>query len=70
MASAAAIRGMTRNGFLDLPNTKKNMSDKKTIMFHDLTEELQITTIMSEVQEDPATIQPNNDAMDRQRNDK
>ena len=40
MASASDIRDMARNGFLDQPTTNKDMSDKKTSMFHDLPEEL------------------------------
>ena len=70
MASAAAIIDISRNGFLYQPNTNKEMSDKKTSLFHDLTEELQITAIMCVVQEASATRQSNNDAMERERNDK
>ena len=54
MASATDISDMTRNGFLERPTTKKETSDKKTSLFHDLTEELQITAIMCSVQEDQA----------------
>ena len=46
------------------------MSDKKTSPFHDFPVELQITAIMCAVQEAPATIHSNTDAMDRQCNDK
>ena len=37
MASAAAITDMARNLFLDRPNTNKEMSDKKTSLFHDFS---------------------------------
>ena len=46
------------------------MSDKKTSLFHDFPEELHITATICPVQEDPATIQLNTDAMDRQCVDK
>ena len=46
MASSADIIDMARNGFLDQPTTNKEMSDNKTSLFHDLTEELHITAIM------------------------
>ena len=49
MARSAAIIDMARNGLLDLPTTNKNMSDKKTSLFHDFPEELLITTIMCTV---------------------
>ena len=55
MASAAYISDMASNVFLDRPTTNKEMSDKKTSMFHDLPEELQITDIMCVLQEDLAT---------------
>ena len=58
MASAADIINMSRNGFLDRPNTNNEMSDNNTSLFHDFPENLQITAIMCAVQEDPATIQP------------
>ena len=61
---------MARNGFLDQPSTKKDISDKKASLFHDLPQELEITAIISEVQEYPTIKQSNTDAMDRQRNDK
>ena len=70
MASAATIRDMARNGFLDQPNTNKEMSDNKTSLFHDFSEELQITAIMCAVQEGPLTRQWNTDAMNRHRNTK
>ena len=35
MSSAAAIIDMARNGFLEQPTTNKEMSDKKTSLFHD-----------------------------------
>ena len=70
MARDDAIIDMARNGFLDLPNTNKDISEKKTIIFHDLPEELQITAIMCEVQENPAIRQSNTDAMDRHRDPK
>ena len=65
MASSAAISGMARNGSLDRPTTNKDISDKKTSLFHDFPEDLQITYIMCEVQEAPATRQSNNNTMDR-----
>ena len=40
MARAAYITDMPRNGFLDRPTKNKEMSDKKTSMFHDFPEEL------------------------------
>ena len=68
MASADDISHMARNCFLDLPTTNKDMSDKKTSLFHDFPEDLQTTAIMCVVQEAPATRKSNTDAMDRQRN--
>ena len=68
MARASAISDMASNGFLDQPTTNKDMSDKKTSLFHDFPEDLQTTAIMCVVQEAPATSQSNTDAMDRQRN--
>ena len=50
MASAAAIINMAKNGFLDQPTTNKDTSNKKTSLFHDFPEELQITAIMCAVQ--------------------
>ena len=70
MTSTAAISNMARNGFLDRPTTNKDMSDKKTSLFHDFPEELKITTSICAVQEAPATIQSNTDAMDRHRDSK
>ena len=70
MSSAAAIRYMARNGLLDQPNTNKEMSDKKTSLFHYFPEELHITAIMYALQEDSATRQLNTDAMDRYSNAK
>ena len=35
MASASDISDMARNGLLDQPTINKDMSDNKTIMFHD-----------------------------------
>ena len=70
MASAADIRNMARNIFLDQPTTNMDMSDKKTSLFHDLPEELQITAIMCTVQEAPNTIQSNTDDMYRHSNSK
>ena len=46
------------------------MSDKKTSLFHDFPEELQITAIMCEVREDPATRQSNTNAMEGHNNSK
>ena len=63
MASASDISNIARNGFLERPTTNNYMSDKKTSLFHDFPEELQITAIMCEVREDPATRQSNIDAM-------
>ena len=40
MASADSISNMARNGFLYRPTTNKEMSDKKTSLFHDFPEEL------------------------------
>ena len=50
IASAADISNMARNVFLDRPTTNKEISDKKTIMFHDFPEELYITAIVCAVQ--------------------
>ena len=68
MARDAAISDMARNGFLYRPTKNKETSDKKTSLFHDLPEELQITAIMCAVQEAPATRQSKTDAMERQSN--
>ena len=70
MIRAVAIRNMAKYGFLDQPTTNKEMSDKKTSMFHGLPDEFQITDIMCAVQEGSTTRQLNTDAMDKQRNSK
>ena len=70
MAITADISDMDRNGFLDLPTTNTDISDKKTSLFHDFPEELQITAIMCAVQEAPYTRHSNTNTMDRQRNTK
>ena len=70
MASASDIIDIARNGFLYQPTTNKEMSDKKTSLFHDFPEELQITSIMCAVQGDPATRQSNTNDMDIQCNSK
>ena len=70
MSSAAAISDMARNGFLDRPTTKKEMSGKKTSLFHDLPEELQITAMMCAMEEAPATRESNNNALEKQRESK
>ena len=49
IASAADIRDMTSNGLLYQPTTNKEISDKKTSLFHDFPEEFQITDIMCAV---------------------
>ena len=46
----AAIIDMTRNGLLYRPNTNKEISEKKTNLFLDFPEELQITAILCVVQ--------------------
>ena len=70
MASASAISNMARDGFLYRPTTNKEISDKKTSLFHDFPEDLQIAAIMCAVQEAPATIQSNTYAVCRYRNSK
>ena len=65
MANAAAISDMARNGFLDRPTTKKEMSSSKTSLFIGLLEELQLTVIMTVVEEAPTTRQSNTDALER-----
>ena len=40
MASAAGISDMAKNSFLNRPTTNKDISDKKTGLFHDFPEEL------------------------------
>ena len=64
MTSAADISNMASNGFLDRPTTNKEMSNKKTSLFHNLTEELQITAIICTVQEYTATRQSNTNDTD------
>ena len=49
MTSAAAISNTARNGFLDRVTTNKEMSYKKTSLFYDFPEELQITAIICAV---------------------
>ena len=68
ISSAADISDMASNGFLYQPTTNKEMSYKKTILFHDFSEELHITAIMCAVQEAPATRQSKTDTMERQSN--
>ena len=70
MVSAATISDIARNDFLDQPTTNKETSDKKTSLFHYLTEELHITDIMCAVQEAPATRQSNTNSIGRQSNEK
>ena len=70
MTSTAAISNMARNGFLDPTTTNKDMSDKKTSLFHDFPEDLQTTAIMCVVQEDPYTRQLKNNDMYRESNTK
>ena len=70
MTSATAIIDMARNGFLDRRTTNKDMSNKKTSLFHDFPEKLQITAIMCVVQEDPYTRQLKNNDMYRESNTK
>ena len=70
MAKSDYISGMARNGFLYRPTKNKDMSDKKTSLFRDFPEELNITAIMCKVKEAPATRQQNTNDMDRQSNDK
>ena len=64
MSRADAISDMARSGFLGRPTTNKDISDKKTRLFHDSQEELHITAIMCALQEALATRQINTDAMD------
>ena len=59
MASADDISDVDRNEFLDQPTTKKETSDKKTSIFHDFPNDLQITAIMCALQEAPDTRQSN-----------
>ena len=59
---------MARNFFLDQPTT--NISDKKTNLFHDFPEELQISAIICAVKDAPDTRQSNTNNMDRHRNAK
>ena len=79
MDSAADIIDMAKNGFLDRPTPKEEISETKTSMFNDFPEGLQIPSHMCAVQEAPATRQsntndkdgkPNTNAMDRQSNAK
>ena len=55
MTSSSDIIDMARNGFLDQPTPKEEISEKKTSMFHDFPEELHITAIMCALQEATAT---------------
>ena len=70
MANAAAIGDMARNGFLDRSTTNKEISDKKTSLFHDFPEELQITDIMCALKEAPDIGQSNTNVMGIQLNSK
>ena len=70
MSTTATIRDMDKNGLLYQPTTIKEMSDKKTSLFHDFLEELQITSIMCTVQEASYATWANTNAMYRQRNAK
>ena len=40
ISSAAGISDMAKNSFLNRPTTNKDISDKKTGLFHDFPEEL------------------------------
>ena len=40
MCNSAAIRNMSRNGYLSRPNTKKDLKEGNRGMFHDFPEEL------------------------------
>ena len=70
MASADAISNMASNGFLHQPNTNKKNIDKKTSLFHDFPEELNITAIMCAVQEALDKRHSNTNAMGRHCNEK
>ena len=65
IVSSAAIRDMARNSFLDRPTKNKEMSDKKTSIFHDFPKELQITAIMCVVQESSGIRKLDTNAMER-----
>jgi len=71
MANAAAISDMARNGFMHRPTTAEEMrSATGHGLFHGLPEELQITAVMTAMEQAPATRDSNNRAMELQRETK
>ena len=60
MYNATAISDMYINGYLYRPNTKKDLKEGNRGMFHDFTEELQLTDLVAEKEETPVTHQANN----------
>ena len=67
MCNASDISDMYRNGYLYRPNTKKDLKEGNRGMFHDFTEELQITAVMAEMEDAPITHQAKNQPLELQR---
>ena len=66
MCNDADIINMSRNGYLSIPTTKKDIKEGNWEMFHDFTEELWLTDIMAAMEEAPVTNQANNQSIDLQ----
>ena len=53
MCSTAAVSDTARNGFLDLPTTKKQMEGHQQRFFHGMPNEMQITLVMIAMEDAP-----------------
>ena len=66
MCNAADISDMSRNGYLSRPTTKKDLKEGNRGLFHDLTEELRLTDVMTAMEDAPVTHKSNNQPLDLQ----
>ena len=60
MYNATAISDMYINGYFSHPTTKKDLKEGNRGMFHDLSEELQLTAVMKATEDSPVTHQAYN----------
>ena len=67
MCNAAAISGMSINGYLSSPTTKKDLKDGNRGLFRYFPEELQLTTVMAEMEDAPFAHKANNQSLELQR---
>ena len=66
MFNATAISDMYRNGYLSCTTTKNDIKEGNRGMFHDFTEELQLTAGMAAMEDAPVTHQSNNQSLQLQ----